>query len=304
MNKMQKRLFFISVAILFFIWGASLPHGNSADKNLQNASLGDFSQNLSINPFDVIDIEAKSFLVFGLDGEVIASKEKNLQWPLASLTKLMSAIIIEENILASTAIPISLDAIMQTGDDGFLAGELFDKDDLRDIMLVRSSNDAAYAFAEYIERDSFIEMMNKKSEELGMVESYFINASGLDISNSLSGAYGSAEDLMKLITYILNNYPDIFEATYNDELRVVSMQGNIHQYSNTNRVVNKIPGIIGGKTGFTDIAGGHVIVVADIGVNNPVGIIVLASSEDGRFEDMLKLYQVAREWFNNKRFTM
>lgn len=271
-----------------------MPHGNLSDKDLQRASLSV----LLNNPFNSIEVTAKSFLVFDFEDNIIASKNERLQWPLASLTKLMTALLVEENILDDTAISISLDAIMQTGDDGFLAGELFDKDDLRDVMLVRSSNDAAYAFAEYISAGGFVDMMNARAYELGMIETYFLNSSGLDVSSTVSGSYGSAEDLMILIKYLVRNHPNIFEATYNDSISVVSMQGNLRTFKNTNRVVNKIPGLIGGKTGFTDIAGGHVIIIADIGINNPIGIIVLASSEDGRFEDMLKLYQASVEWFS------
>jgi D-alanyl-D-alanine carboxypeptidase len=90
------------------------------------------------------------------------------------------------------------------------------------------------------------------------------------------------------VSYIISNYPDLLESTKNLE-KNISSKNFVHKAVNTNEIVNKIPNIIASKTGFTDKAGGNLLVVFDAGVNRPISIIVLGSTINGRFEDVLKL---------------
>ena len=287
--------FILSFLLLVFVWNISLPD------NLQEAAV---AINGAAEPEDEfsdflaeISVKGQSYLVFDFGGKIIASRESDLQWPLASLTKLMAALVAEENIGKESVIFVSKQAILAEGDDGFLTEENFYRDDLRDIMLLHSSNDAAYALAEYVGWDEFIKLMNQKAAFLGMAKTVFFNPAGLDFSKTTAGAYGSAGDLMILIKYLMENHPQILEATRRPFLEIESLEGNKHRFANTNRLIYDIPQLLAGKTGFTDIAGGNLAVMADIGINRPVGIIVLGSSEQGRFEDVLKLYQATVKWF-------
>ena len=99
----------------------------------------------------------------------------------------------------------------------------------------------------------------------------------------------------------MENHPQVLEATRRGFLEIESLEGIKHRFANTNRLIYDIPQFLAGKTGFTDIAGGNLAVMADIGVNQPVGIIVLGSSENGRFEDVLKLYRATGQWFQNHK---
>jgi len=83
--------------------------------------------------------------------------------------------------------------------------------------------------------------------------------------------------------------PNAVEATTYDSLTFTSLGGIRHHATNTNAAVGDVPGLIGSKTGFTDLAGGNLVVAFDAGLGHPIIAVVLGSSFDGRFDDMKKL---------------
>lgn len=240
-------------------------------------------------PFSNIVLEAKSAYVFDiLKQEPVFELNPEAQLPLASLTKIMSAVAAKENIPEWLLVDIGREAIMQEGDRGFLVGEKWPINRLIEAMLISSSNDAAAALAECSENGeegAFVNLMNEKARELGLNQTYFLNPTGLDVSGNIAGAYGSAKDMAKLMEYAVKNHPSMFEPT-----RYSMLEINSRLFKNTNVLTNEIPGIIGGKTGSSDLAGGNLAVVFDAGFEHPVVIVVLGSTEEGRFEDVKKLY--------------
>ncbi|MFC1757121.1 D-alanyl-D-alanine carboxypeptidase family protein [Patescibacteria group bacterium] len=237
-------------------------------------------------------IEALSACVFDiLNNSFIYELNADTQRPLASLTKLMTAIVAKENLLPSTLVEISKEALLQEGDSGLIMQEKWNLSDILKIMLISSSNDAAYAVASSLKPGleitdkEFVEIMNKKVLEMGLKKTYFINATGLDISENLAGAYGTCKEMSSIIKYILINYPDLLEPTTKDYLSLGD-----RTFKNTNDIVNVIPVFFGGKTGFSDLAGGNLTIVVSKGLNHPMIITVLGSSIDGRFEDVKTLY--------------
>lgn len=252
--------------------------------------------------FDSPAIAAKSALIMRLNDEkIIFEKNSGLQLPLASLTKLMTAFAAEKNFSAKGGpvsdweilIPITKEAINQEGDDGLILNEVFRSSVLRDIMLLGSSNDAAYALAE--QSPQFVELMNKEANKLGLLNTKFFNPTGLDVSATEPGAIGTAQDLTKLSLAILKNYSYIFDITRREEAEFLSENNISHKIKNTNKLVSEIPGLIGGKTGFSDLAGGNLLIITDMSFNEPYLFIILGSSYEGRFEDMKKLYQIVKE---------
>lgn len=243
-------------------------------------------------------IAAKSALIIRLNDEkIIFEKNGGLQLPLASLTKLMTAYAAEklkgkQNDF-EVLIPITREAINQEGDDGLILNEVFRSSALRDIMLLGSSNDAAYALAG--QSPQFAELMNKEAKNLGLENTHFLNPTGLDVSATEPGAVGTAGDLAKLSLAILKDYSYIFDITTKEEREFLSENGFSHKIKNTNKLVFEIPGLIGGKTGFSDLAGGNLLIVADMSFNEPYLFIALGSTYEGRFEDVKKLYQVVKE---------
>ncbi|MBI5045764.1 MAG: D-alanyl-D-alanine carboxypeptidase [Candidatus Niyogibacteria bacterium] len=297
---MKPRPVLYSFILFLLIWNVLLPERNSASQ-LAGAIVPVEEKLAAADPFQNIDLEARAYLIFDFASDsVVASRNAELKWPLASLAKLMTAVVAEENILSDDIITVSKEAILEAGDDSFLVGEQFKKDTLRDIMMIQSSNDAAYALAEHLGIDRFVALMNQKAVDLGLKNTSFTNSNGLDILGQEASAYASARDLMILMKYILENHSKIFDVTRGSELSVLSEEGRSHKFMNTDRIVNDVPELIGGKTGFTDIAGGNLAIVVDIGIHHPVGMVVFGSSEEGRFSDMLKLYKTTIIWFQNK----
>jgi D-alanyl-D-alanine carboxypeptidase (penicillin-binding protein 5/6) len=247
-----------------------------------------------INYFADLNLEAKSSYIFDMaKNEPIFEMNADTRLPLASLTKLMTAVVALENIPRDFKIIISSDDVAQEGDSGFFVGEVWKMSDILSVMLVSSSNDAATALSLGVELPSelrsstpFVSLMNQKAGEIGMAQTSFFNPTGLDVSFESAGAYGSARDVAKLLEYFIKNYPEIAEAT-----RYESLTANYRTFKNTDKLAERLPGIIAGKTGATDLAGGNLVVAIDIGLGHPVIISVLGSTEDGRFEDVKKLYE-------------
>jgi D-alanyl-D-alanine carboxypeptidase (penicillin-binding protein 5/6) len=139
--------------------------------------------------------------------------------------------------------------------------------------------------------------MNAKANALGLKEMFFLNPTGLDTTSYLSGGYGSAHDMARLFSYALKQAPDVFEATASDHATFFSEDGTAHYAENTNEIVDRIPWLLASKTGFTDLAGGNLVVAFDAGLSRPVVLVVLGSTQEGRFSDVEKLIKATFAFF-------
>ena len=252
----------------------------------------------SINPFKYVSVEAKSAYVYDLaEKRILFSKNEQSQLPLASLTKLMTALVASKLVSNETIITIGKKSIAVDGDNGFHINERWKFKDLLDYTLIVSSNDGANAIATFAgsfvgdskqkdTRRRFIGQMNKTAKYIGLTQSYFLNESGLDTSTQISGGYGSARDVSSLLSYIISNKPQILEATTYNTINFISEDQFVYNATNTNPIVGNIPGLIASKTGFTDLAGGNLAIAFDAGINHPIVIVVLGSSFEGRFKDI------------------
>ncbi len=260
--------------------------------------------------FDTVVIEAKSAYVLDLaQNKVLYKKNELAQLPLASLTKLMTALVAVEMFPRESHITIRKEFLEEEGDTGLLPDESWRLRNLLDFSLISSSNDGARSIASAVGafdlktedydlgRKGFIEKMNTRAKELGMQESYFINESGLDVGGT-SGGYGSAVDVAKLLKYILVQQPALLEAT-KYKTTVVDSFDKSHTIKNTNTIIESIPGLIASKTGYTDLAGGNLAVAFDASIGRPIIVVVLGSSEKGRFEDVQKLVDASLKYIAN-----
>jgi len=141
--------------------------------------------------------------------------------------------------------------------------------------------------------------MNAEAKKIGMNQTYYINDTGLDQSTVQGGAYGTAKNMAMLFNYILKNYPNMMEATREASFQIASESGIMHTAINTDAIVNSIPGLIASKTGYTDLAGGNLVIAFDPEIGRPIIISVLGSTEDGRFEDVSKLVAASLESLQN-----
>ncbi len=254
-------------------------------------------------------VEAVSAYVWDVkEQRALYNKNASAQVPLASLTKLMTSLVALESLGSNANVAMTLEAIMQDGPSDFIDGETFKAKSLSDFALISSSNDGAYALAAaagmalgasggLTGEQAFVKAMNIRAEELGLTQTYYHNPTGLDDSPSESGAYGTARDTSFLMEYLVKNRPEIIENTVNEYTSVAG--STLHSASNTNDILAKIPGILGSKTGYTDLAGGNLVVAFNAGLDHPVVVTVLGSTREGRFRDVLSLITYAQKILAN-----
>ena len=111
--------------------------------------------------------------------------------------------------------------------------------------------------------------------------------------------YGLEKDINHL-PFTTNHYKDIPEFCYSakfEEIETATVEGLRHLYHNTNEIIRDLPGLIASKTGFTDAAAGSLAIAFDRGLNQPVVIVVLGSSEAGRFGDVKQLVEATFQTF-------
>ena len=207
--------------------------------------------NLAENAKSAIIIEASS-------GKILWEKNAHEKLAPASMTKIMSMLLIMENIENGNLswdekITASLNASSMGGSQIFLEpGEKMTVKDLLKGIAIGSGNDATVAMAERIAgtESKFVEMMNSKAKELGLKNTNFKDSTGLDAENHYSSAYDMAIMAKELIKHkkILE-----FTSTYEDYLRQDT--GNSFWLVNTNKLVRYYQGVDGLKTGFTNTAG-------------------------------------------------
>lgn len=264
------------------------------------------------DPFANVRISAKAAIVKDLrTNKVLYEKNAYEPLPLASITKVVTALTATE-ILAEyskNVVQIEYKHLEPEGDDSLIPGEHFTTTDLLNYTLVSSSNDGARALASVsgallmqqdvpqTPEEAFIARMNTVAAKVGMKDTRFFNESGLDADEAAreAGAIGSARDVAALFDYVLDKQPALLEATRADALTVRSKEGYIHHLENTNDVVGELPNILGSKTGFTYTAGGNLAVVIDPSLNQPIVIVVLGSSKEGRFKDVERLTSATLE---------
>lgn len=266
------------------------------------------------NPFQEITLEASAAVV--LDARTkraFFEKDASARLPLASLTKIMTAATALSLIPETTLIPIDMNALREEGDSGLSIGEEWLLRDLLQLMLLESSNDGAHAVASMAGavalglpqgetgRSFFIERMNGEAKRIGLTTLFFSNETGLDVSPTLSGGYGSARDVALLFSGVLSRNPSIFEVTKQDGVSLWSNSGGELYVKNTNRETERFPLLLASKTGYTDLAGGNLALAFDAGFNRPIVIVVLGSTVEGRFADAEKLVWATLQYLTNNQ---
>ncbi len=256
--------------------------------------------------FSSLNIKAESYIVYDVvSKKVISEKNPDTPKPLASLTKVMTALTAYEILPKHSTIKIIEDYMSPEGDSGLNSGDTWVFENLADFTLVTSSNDGAHALASVAQASTvdnstnFVKEMNRVAEEVGMTNSKFFNEHGLDRTIDRGGAYGSARDVATLFEYILKNRPEILEATRYPSISVRSTEQN-YEATNTNTFINQIPWILASKTGYTDLAGGNLAVAYDAGIDRPIIVVVLGSTQEDRFTDTLALIDSTMKFINKE----
>jgi D-alanyl-D-alanine carboxypeptidase len=239
--------------------------------------------------FATVAVQAKAAIVYDLaTGKVLYAKNADAQLPLASLTKLLTVYAAFAELSPTTPITIPEDATKLEAPHAFNAGQIFSLSDLARLTLTASLNDGAAAIASATaarQNDGQAVMLANAASALALTQTYAVNGSGLDVSPSLSGGYGSAYDLARLAGAVVKTAPAVALATTEGSAQAVSAGGTSYTVKNTDPMVNGIPRLLLSKTGYTDLAGGNLALVFDAGLMHPIAVIVLGSSKNERFTD-------------------
>lgn len=244
--------------------------------------------------FSNLKIEGKAYIVYDIvTREIIASKNEQELLPLASITKVMTAVSSTLHKKRDTKITVTSKSIEDGYDLGLKNNQVWELAELLKYTLVFSSNDGAEVVADsFGGKDIFVAQMNNDAKNLGL-NLVFTDPAGRDLNGKIGGK-GTALEAAKLFSVARKNIPEILDATTKKRETVVTNFGKLGGIPNTNQEIETLSGAEASKTGYTDMAGGNLGVIVDVSVGHPVVIVVLGSTKTGRFEDMDKLYKALR----------
>ena len=217
------------------------------------------------NDFAEMKISAKSgYLIDYNSGKVLFEKNSDEKLPIASVTKIMSTLLVMEaidsgKIKYTDTVIVSERAASMGGSQVFLeVNEAMSVEDLLKSLVVSSANDATLALAEHIcgSEESFVNAMNEKAKVLGMLDTTFMNTNGLDAQGHVSSAYDVA-----IMTRELMKHKDIFNYT---TIWMGTIRNGAFGLANTNKLIRFYQGATGMKTGTTALAGNCLIASAEI----------------------------------------
>ncbi len=232
-------------------------------------------------------IGANVILVADLkSGDEFFSEGREKRWPIASITKLMTAAVVSKELAFNQSTTLlETDFPTQSSDTILKVGDKYSVADLMSAMLLRSSNESAEALARVYGRENFISAMKQEGTLLGVPDMHFSDPTGLSPTNQSTGT-----DLRKIALSIYEQYPDIFKTTRKASAYITELNsGKRLSIKNTNLLAAR-PDFLGGKTGYTDEAGGNLLSIFSYN-RRPIVIIVLGSED--RFGDTEKLLS----WF-------
>lgn len=233
-------------------------------------------QQLPVRDMNIFDPEVKatSVLIKDLDLNFpYFSYHTETSWPIASVTKLMTAVIVSEHYGSTKNISISKKVLETEGIAGDLkAGEEYNSEDLMKIMLLTSSNRAAAAFEEYAGgREALTALMNKKAIELGMTHTLYVDGSGLSPKN-----VSTIGDLEILAKYLIDKHPEIISWTRLQSIKVQPTNKTVARDVNNIDVFSSQSNFLGGKTGTTPEARENLLALFTFN-NDRVLYIILGS---------------------------
>ncbi len=273
------------------------------DKQLKNLK----QKKLRAENFKNLKINARAAISAEIDNkgneEILFEQNSEKFLPIASISKLMTALVVfdlKQTYNFSQIITISKEAVEQEGNSkwgSLKEGEKMSVENLLYMMLIESDNDAAFALTEPIGEEGFVGLMNINAENLGLDSTRFFNPTGLEPDDPTKSInYSTARDLVKLAKYILERYPQIFEVTDNQSYSVLRPNGAFHHFipENTNKLLEKVPEIIGGKTGWAPAASGCLLIIMKEPKRDGYFVNVVLGTND-RFGEMQKIIDALNE---------
>lgn len=272
--------------------------GTSEDTDTSSEALGENNTTANTSQNTVtLDIESPSVLLMELNsGQVLYEKDADTARRPASVTKIMTMLLAFEAIDSgkfglSDTITVSEHAASMGGSQVYLeVGETQTVEDMLKCMIVSSANDAAVAVGEAIagSEPGFVDMMNNKAAELGMTNTHFENACGLEAEGHLM----SARDIAILSRELLLKHPEVinYSTIWMDTIIHRTKKGDSEfGLANTNKFLKKYEGANGLKTGYTSAAGFSMSATATRNGTTLIAVVMGSETKDIRYADAAKL---------------
>lgn len=257
-----------------------IPQNNSQVAGIQKYNIPPIGKNIPVPPFS-----ARALLIKDLaTGAILYQKNSNVSYPIASTTKIMTAVVASRYFKQNAVLTIGGSATTPGSRVGLTAGENLTFRSLLYGMLLSSGNDAAFAIAENYPGGvlGFVSAMNKKVAEMGLINTYFDNPAGFDSANH----YSSASDLARITEEALTDH-ELVRIFATKQTNIVSLNKKYtHQLLNLNKLLTSVNGVLGVKTGTTEQAKENLVTLVDRN-NHRVLLVVLGSSN--RFEETTRL---------------
>ncbi|MCA9371062.1 MAG: D-alanyl-D-alanine carboxypeptidase [Candidatus Peregrinibacteria bacterium] len=245
---------------------------------LQRVAIAPVSEELVLDE----SISASGVVIYDMhSGQQLFGRQARIQRPMASLTKLMTALLIVENHAMDEIVTIPANVVDTTGNKAYLPpGKRFTVGDLLSALLINSANDAALTLAQYHSGSvpAFVDAMNKRALQLGMTGTSFRNPAGLDDP----AHWSTPQDIAWLAMFDMR-YDDIASRLSSAGKRIVSLEGDTIQLYHTHVLLHEQSPVIAGKTGTTNAAGQCLMSIVEEGGKEYM--VVLLHSEQ-RYKDM------------------
>ena len=246
-------------------------------------------------------IKAKGYLLIDFNsGRVLAEKKSDQRMEPASLTKMLSAYVVDHelakgNISLDDEVRISEKAWRMQGSRMFIeVGKKISVEDLLKGVIIQSGNDATVALAEHVagSEDAFVSLMNQHASELGMLDSHFVNSTGLPHKEH----YTTPRDLAKLAIALIRDYPKHYDWYSQKEF----VYNDIKQY-NRNRLLWRNKYVDGIKTGHTESAGYCLVASAERDGMRLISVLLGTRSDETRSSESQKLLTYGFRFFETHR---
>lgn len=227
-------------------------------------------------------ILAESYLVMDMsDNSVVMEKNIHKTYPIASITKLMNAVVASENIDLAQAITLTKEMLKPDGySPSLFLGLNVSAKNLLKASLIQSTNDAAEALSYFVGNEKFVGLMNQKAKALEMKDTYFYDAHGLSSRNR-----STVRDIFNLLRHIYEKRPEILNIGKDDNFWLPDPTGKMLKFKNVNNFYSH-PDFIGGKTGYLPEAKQSLASLFNI--NGRVFAVILLRSPN-RQSDALKI---------------
>lgn len=249
--KHQKTLILFIAISLFFSFTAHASFQAEALEMIANLNrqIQELQQRIkSLVPSNktALEISAEYYMAINItDNSVILEKNSNTPHSIASITKLMNSVVAVENIDLNKTITLDKEMLKPIGySPSLFLGLNVSAQNLLKASLIQSTNDAAQSLTCFLKEGEFIDLMNKKAKELGMANTFYCDPHGLNPQN-----VSTASDLIKLLSFVYKNHPEILTITKDDNFWLPNTAGRLLKFANLNFFYN-FPEFVGGKSGY------------------------------------------------------